>query len=175
MDQPLSNTTIIAALGSKTDNVIVKYSDLDNYKNLNDLMGGNNYVILLIESKKNSGHWVCLFRRDNNTYYYFNSYGKKYDDDVGSIGAMRNKMLGNEKNSIRTLAHNSNADIIYNKIRYQNKFSTTCGRWCLLAITMFNMNYNVKQLQHFFENSVKDYDNYYEMIISLTSNVVQSN
>ena len=173
MDVPLSNKTIVSALGSVNDNVIVKYSDLDEFKSLNDLMNGNNYVIILIESQKNSGHWVALYKKDNNTYYYFNSYGKKYDDDISTICAMSDLILGNERNSIRNLAQKSNADIVYNKVRYQNNTSTTCGRWCLLAITMFNMNYNMKQLQNFFKNSVKDYKDYYEMILDLTSNVRQ--
>jgi len=45
---------------------IVKYADLENYKDIYQLMPNRmDFVFLLTESEKNSGHWTLLIRDDN--------------------------------------------------------------------------------------------------------------
>ena len=53
---------------------IVKYADLDNYKDIYELLPNiMDFVFLLTESEKNSGHWTLIIR-DDNTFEYFDSY-----------------------------------------------------------------------------------------------------
>ncbi len=42
---------------------ILEYPKLANYENIQDLLPKQmDCVIILIETKLNSGHWTCLFR-----------------------------------------------------------------------------------------------------------------
>ena len=60
---------------------IIKYSELSNYKSIQELLPEkDSFKVLLIEDKQNSGHFVGLFRFDK-TIEYFNSYGAKWDTD----------------------------------------------------------------------------------------------
>ena len=44
---------------------IIKYADLE-YFNFNQLLPKNkSYLIVLLESELNKGHWVCLLRYNN--------------------------------------------------------------------------------------------------------------
>ena len=52
---------------------IIKYSDLDEIKHINELLPVDGYKIILIESTKNSGHWTCLIRIKGNLIF-FDSY-----------------------------------------------------------------------------------------------------
>ena len=45
---------------------IVKYADLDQYSDIYQLLPNRmDFVFLLTESEKNSGHWTLLIRDDN--------------------------------------------------------------------------------------------------------------
>jgi len=54
---------------------IVRYADLDNFKDIYELLPNRmDFVFLLTESQKNSGHWTLLIR-DDNVFEYYDSYG----------------------------------------------------------------------------------------------------
>ena len=102
MNKPLSNTQINSALDIN-DSYIIKYSNLDQHTDLSNLFGSKPYIILLIESDIDNGHWISFYRVETNYYVYFNSFGNKYDSDLSLIGRLSNKILGNEYNSIKKL------------------------------------------------------------------------
>ena len=57
--KPLSDDDLRRVLGD--DLKILKYSDLDNYNDLDELLPNPvDYCIILYEERLNSGHWVCL-------------------------------------------------------------------------------------------------------------------
>jgi hypothetical protein len=59
---PLSNDDLNMYFDD-TDNIIVKYSELVNYGSIDELLPTDkSFKILLIETKLNSGHWVCIMR-----------------------------------------------------------------------------------------------------------------
>lgn len=131
-------------LGKTGHQNIIKYSELKNYKTIDKLLPKiNDYIIILIESEMNSGHWVVLLKyKINNKIVieYFNSYGMKVGADLSFIGGMMNKFLGNGKNDLDNLLDTvkDKYEIIYNKKRFQSSNSkvNTCGRWCILRIIM---------------------------------------
>ena len=42
---------------------IIKYGDLDNYSSLEELLPNDtDFVVILLETKKNTGHWTALLR-----------------------------------------------------------------------------------------------------------------
>ena len=54
---------------------VVKYSDLENYKEIYQLLPEwEDYKIILLEQKPRMGHWVCLTKR-NNVFIFFDTYG----------------------------------------------------------------------------------------------------
>ena len=74
---------------------IVKYADLDNYKDIYQLLPNRmDFVFLLTESEKNSGHWTLIIR-DNNIFEYYDSYGTSPKNILDYIPSFKNKQLGN--------------------------------------------------------------------------------
>jgi len=98
---PLSSDKVKSALGANTR--ILKYSDLKQFNTIQDLLPNkNDFVIILIEDKQDSGHWTCLMNT-NKGYYYFNSYGGKYDSDLSVIPMCIRSILGQNKKEITRL------------------------------------------------------------------------
>jgi len=60
---------------------IVKYSDLAKFNSIDQVFDGYPYVIILIESGLNKGHWTCLCRY-NNSVEIFDSYGGTIDHEL---------------------------------------------------------------------------------------------
>lgn len=61
-------------------------------------------------------HWVAI-HFCKKTAYYFDSYGTKPTD----------------KNILNFMKRNADT-IMYNKVRFQSKWSTTCGHYCLFFL-----------------------------------------
>jgi len=133
---PLSNGDVERYFGSGTESEILKYSDLDNYNTIDDLLPKPfDYRILLIETKQNVGHWVLILKY-NNTIEYFNSYGVNADIQKNTLNRMMNRMLGQKEDYITKLLKNSKYKYTINNIPFQSKNPqiATCGRWCIIRI-----------------------------------------
>jgi len=158
MDEPLSNDAIFKALNIN-NTYVIKYSELSNYNSLTDAFGRKPFIIILIESNTNSGHWVCMYRKSPNHYIYFNSYGRKYDNDLDFISKIKNKILGNDVNTINKLMDDN--DIIdYNHIKYQSDITQVCGRYCIDFVRNMNKGLSLKQYQTYLkDNKSGSYDN----------------
>ena len=80
MDSPLSDGDINNVLGKFTP---MLYSDLKNYSFIEELLKKDyDWRVILLETKQNNGHWVCIMRVANDKYIYFNSYGDSYNKDL---------------------------------------------------------------------------------------------
>ena len=74
---------------------IVKYADLDNYKDIYQLLPNRmDFVFLLTECEENSGHWTLIIR-DNNIFEYYDSYGTSPKNILDYIPSFKNIQLGN--------------------------------------------------------------------------------
>jgi len=169
MNIPLSNEQIDKAL-TIDNSYIVKYSELDNFTTLSELFGTKQFIILLIESEHNSGHWVVFYRVETNHYIYFNSFGNKYDTDLSLIGRLSNKILGNEYNSIRKLI-GLNDKIEWNRIKYQSVKSSVCGRYCIFVVRQLRQNNTLKEIQTYLKENKKAFKSYDELILHETKDV----
>jgi len=133
---------------SISDDDIEKYMNTKKhvyrYGELNQLFNGiddilpkpNDYAILLIESKKNVGHWVALTRTDN-IINWFDSYGIKPGNELKWVSEKENQELDNTKSDITDLlddAINKGYKVKYNTRRYQSSDAeiATCGRHSIL-------------------------------------------
>ena len=151
---PLTNTDLEVYLGKDVQNQIVKYSELANYNSIEDVLPTDKcYKILLIETKLNSGHWVCICRYNNNIEV-FNSYGCKPGiDDFCHVPKLTNLLLGQIEPYLNKLLNKAlnKFKIIYNKFKFQkvSKNINTCGRWCVLRLLMM-LNHDM-DLEHFID------------------------
>jgi hypothetical protein len=141
LSQFISSDDIARYLGTDGLNKIVKYGNLDDYKNIEELLDNNDYKIILIESQPNVGHWTCLLRYDK-TIEWFNSYGLIPSVDINFIDDTINKHLDQDIRHLNILFDEckDRYELIYNKQRLQKLDNNiaTCGRWVLFRILMFN-------------------------------------
>ena len=121
---------------------IIKYADLDSYKDIYELMPSTtDFVFLLTESETNSGHWTLLLRSEDK-FEYFDSYGESPQNILSFISPKMNKKLGNNyKEDLGKMLKSikSNHKYSYNKFQFQSDGIdvNTCGRWCILRCALF--------------------------------------
>lgn len=159
LNYSLSDADIRTILGHGAK--IVEYKDLSNYEDMDDLLPNEkDYVIVLVESKPNSGHW-CAITKGNGTITLFDSYGSKIQDELNFISKAMNRMLGQTKGELDRLIDSvpDHYEVVYNKDRLQAEKPdiATCGRWTSLFVTMFkDMNYDLHDFLEFIENQIKE-------------------
>lgn len=108
---------------------LFKYTDLYNYKTIDELFAHSDKIILLFLTDDHSGHWTGLHRH-GDTITFFDSYGLKIDDEFKFIPKKRADELGEKYKVLSLLLRNSPYKILYNKYHLQNPSPEiqTCGR-----------------------------------------------
>jgi len=106
---------------------IYKYSEIQKYKTLKELLGGKQAIILLYEWRENMGHWCCVFRNSNG-YNFFDSFGYVPDGEEAFIPENTRKKFGLDRHLSYLLA-TTNLPIQYNEFVLQDDKASTCGRW----------------------------------------------
>jgi len=136
---------------------IVKYSEIKNYNSIDALFDGNMYIIVLIESSKNHGHWTCLLRYDN-CIEIFDSYGGSIDHELKFISQKMRDKLGEKNKSLSDLLNKSKFKIITNNYKFQSEIEgiDTCGRWILARLLMFECGgMKAKEFENFIKSNAK--------------------
>ena len=140
---------------------IVKYADLDNYKDIYQLLPNRmDFVFLLTESEKNSGHWTLIIR-DNNIFEYFDSYGTSPKNILDYIPKYMNGKLGYDYGEdfgkmIRSIKPTDK--FIYNKTKFQKEAPNinTCGRWVIARLSLFlSDDLNLKEFTKLMKTKAK--------------------
>jgi hypothetical protein len=145
----------------------VRYSNLGKYKNVDQLLGNEGYVVILYEVSANSGHFVCLVSQNNNTELYFqDSYGYRYDAPI-----TRGLVPFDEKHYplyLTRLIENDPRPCNYNKIDFQSKNNNTsdCGRWSSLKCLLKDISND--DFRHLFFNNQNSYLNPDNLCVLLT-------
>jgi hypothetical protein len=163
-------------LGSDVQKNIIKYSDLANYTTINDLLpNSGDYKIILIETKKNGGHWTSIARRGNDLYY-FDSYGERVDGEFRFISDVIKQLLGENRRYLTKLIKKSNMKLYENKIDYQMEGPNicTCGRYTMVWLKYFEMGHSLAQFQEFMKKTKDAYPNapYDILIVDMSPNFV---
>jgi hypothetical protein len=172
MNYALSDDEIHSVLGKFKP---MLYSELKDYPTIEDLLKKDyEWRIILLETKENTGHWVCIMRKTDNDYYYFNSYGDSYNKDLYLIPRMMRKILGQDDNFLNKLLIDKNVE--YSKTRFQGNNSSVCGRYVMFVIDYcMNLKNTLKEAISFLKSKKKElglsYDN---TIIALTNKVKPS-
>jgi len=158
IETPMSNEDLEKYLAIRPEDII-KYSELSNYKTIQQLLPkDNDFRIILIEEKKNFGHFVSV-QRQGKVITYYNSYGAKWDTDWRFIPRLVRIILGQNTNDLTRLFKQAEKDgfkVEYNKKRNQ-KLSPkimTCGRhvtmwrhYALMGYTLAEYQKKLEQLR----------------------------
>lgn len=154
-----SNYDLISVLNCGED-IIIKYSELRNYKSLDELLPNQfDFKIILLETNRNQGHWVCIIRM-YSTIELFNSYGIPIDSEWKFIPDSVERLL---KQNIRYLSNlikkNNKFKIVSNKYKFQSKdpsvATATCGRWVILRIELAKMGYKLEDFINMIDKQVE--------------------
>lgn len=134
--------------GVDVKNKIMKYSDLENYNNIDELIPDkDDFRILLLESQPRVGHWCCLIRK-GDTLEFFDSYGKTHKGELRYIPKMINKMLNQETDYLtRIMVSSKNPIFSTLKLQNNNPDVCTCGRHVISRILCSKAGYDLENYE----------------------------
>ena len=138
---------------------VFKYSDLVNFQTINDLFTTSNFILLLYETKQNSGHWCCLINKPK-VIEFFDPYAFIPDDQLEFANIKFRKCNSMELPYLTYLMYNSNKTIDYNNVQLQKlaKNIQTCGYWCGIRMRESRLS-NDKFAKMFINYPVDERDN----------------
>ena len=186
MEKRIERELIASPLGDNDirfylpDATIVKYSELKNYKNIEDLLPSNkSYSIILYENQLNCGHWVCIMRYGNpndELIEFFDSLADdgKPDSQLKWISKEKNIELGQGKPILTQLLEKTNIPVIYNKLKFQSESNkrdgkdiNTCGKHVVLRIkNLLDCDFTLKDYISYMEKIKKKSKNTYDEIVT---------
>jgi len=141
-------------LGKSVNTKIMKYSELENINDLNDILTEvKDYRIVLIESQYNVGHWTCI-TRNNDQYVWFDSYGLAPDQEFQFIPVRMQKILdegGKPLTKLLSKLKQNGGKWNYNTIKFQKQETgiNTCGRHVVNYLYCFlNFGFSLKDYQN---------------------------
>ena len=177
MKTPLTDNDLEKYFGIGIKEEILKYSDLKDYNDMNDLLPNDkSFKIILIEYEKNKGHWIAILRY-NNKIEIFNSFGHKHNEDDFVESDTMNYYLGQSHIFLNKLIEDEIKDgefkIIYNKVKFQEEDENinTCGRHVVNRILcMLHYNMTLKDYIDFMKTSHKKTKLNYDQIVSIIIN-----
>ena len=155
-----------------SDKRVVKFCDLEHFKDVHKLLPKwEDFRIILIEQKINSGHWVCITRRNNN-FCFFDPYGNSPYQNLNFISKKMNELLGQEKTDFSGLfkgLKKGSYKLDYNKKKFQNLDNNinTCGRWCIVFLSKFIQGYSLKEFQLWMDKEKRRTGYNYDEIVTL--------
>lgn len=120
---------------------ILRYQDLKNAKNIDEVLKPWGSTIILVETKHNYGHWIALLKYKDkhsgkNIVEHFDSYGIIPDDELEFVPNEMKGELGADRRYLTSLLAKCPYKVIYNNVQLQkfDKGVSTCGRWCGLRV-----------------------------------------
>lgn len=167
-EQPMDDQDIRFYL---PDAKILKYTDLKNYNDINQLLPEPiDYVILLYLDAPNKGHWTALLKY-HKFIEFFDPYGLKPDSELKWVDCNTRIKLGTVIPFITRLFNKvkDNQIVVYNPFKYQKEKSdiNTCGRHCVYRILkMIDYKMNLEQYYKHMQFLKKKYKISFDEIVS---------
>jgi hypothetical protein len=149
---------------------IIKYSDLKNYKTIQQLLPKDkSYVFLLYQHAPNNGHWVLLMRY-GKTIEFFCSYGSQIDGPLKWTNPRDRQMLGEAVPYLTNLLKaQTEFNAIHNPVQYQSKGSdkATCGAHDVMRLSqMLNHGQDLTDYFDFMSRIKKESGLSYDEIVA---------
>lgn len=161
---PLTNEDLEQSIGVKSEDILL-YKDLAKFHDIDELLPNNSdFKMILLEWERNKGHWVILYKLDGK-YFYFNSYGHKYDNDLNVLSSCVKRILGEDTKQITRLLNGKPCE--YSKRRFQKGDAQTCGRWCVMRISLLKMGYTQTEFQKYMDNLREKYQLPFDLIVCI--------
>ena len=134
--QPLGDHEISAYLNGNVK--ILKYNEITDYTNIEDLLNPYGAVVILLETKHDFGHWICI-KMTGNVISFFDSYGDFPDQQKKFVNTKFLKDSGQKFNIICKMLDDASYKytIEFSDRRLQNMDDlsiATCGLWCSVFI-----------------------------------------
>jgi len=129
----LSGQDLKIMLSSDANKVkILNYDDLGRFNSIDELMGGDPAVIILMmietPNAPRVGHWIALLNVGNEIEH-FDPYGLKIDQELA---------ITHEVPFLTRLVRKSTKMVRQSTHRFQmfREHVNTCGRWCVVRVRM---------------------------------------
>ena len=134
--RPLSDSEIVGLLDGQT--VVRKYNELDRFSSIDELLAPYGNCVILLETAKNFGHWICI-KRTGKMVSFFDSYGGFPDNQKHYINEDFLEKSGQSYNKICELLYKASFSSLveFSNRKLQNIKNSkvaTCGYWCALFI-----------------------------------------
>lgn len=134
--KPLGDHEISAFLNGRTQ--VIKYNEIPKYKTIEEFLGPYGNAVILLETKRNFGHWICI-KITGNVISFFDSYGDFPDQQKKFVNAKFLADSGQKFNIICKMLDEASYryTIEFSDKRLQNMDDTsiaTCGLWCAVFI-----------------------------------------
>lgn len=163
----MTDSDITRYLGQDALSKIIKYSELQQYKLITDLITEDkDWIIILTEDKPNSGHWCCLIRINKDKFEWFDSYGVKPDGELKYIPWNIRVKLGESKLHLTRLMRTIK-NPIYSIVKYQqlNDDIATCGRWIIARILTYKFGYTLDDFEKLFKEQSEETGKPFDILI----------
>lgn len=156
------------------DNLFIfVYPYLDDIQHIDDVFDNEGRSLMLyLVNNINSGHWVCMMKKDNSIYY-FDPYGNPPDNILDTLTKQKKDELDQETPKLTNFLRNSGYTVDYNIYPYQKVGDNinTCGRHC--ALRLIHKDLNDVQYYNMIKKYTKKYNlNIDEIVSLLTYNIL---
>ena len=166
--KPLSVDDVKRICDYKT--TFVTYPELNNVKDIDDILNKHGSVLILYLQSPTFGHWCVLNKINDKLIEFFDPYGYFVDNPLKYNDKARNMMLKQKAPYLSKLLIKSKYDLSYNEHPFQTKKYdiNTCGRHCGLRIKYKSVTLN--NYKKMFD-SVKKYGTPDEIVTVLTYDI----
>ena len=133
---PIGDYEISAYLNGRTQ--VIKYNEIPKYKTIEEFLGPYGNAVILLETKNNFGHWICL-KITRNVVSFFDSYGDFPDQQKKFVNTKFLADSGQKFNIICKMLDEASYKytIEFSDRRLQNMDDlsiSTCSLWCAVFI-----------------------------------------
>ena len=143
------------------DTKIITYSDLKDYKTLDQLLPNvNDCVIILYQTSPNYGHWTGLLKYVDNKntpiIEYFDSYGHKIDEPLTWVSKKELQKMGIYEPYLMNLIKKDDKHVVISNatpLQSSNPDISTCGRYVTGRLIHFIGNHSTLKT---FLKTIKD-------------------
>jgi hypothetical protein len=139
----LSGADILRITDEKCN--VIQYEELERVNNINEILNPYGAVVILYTTRKNFGHWVCLFKTKgkNNELEFFDPYGLEMDEELNITNELHLRQHdGLITPHLTALIQKSDYHVRSNTKQLQKfiEHVNTCGRWVSLRLRLRDLS-----------------------------------
>jgi hypothetical protein len=135
---------------------VVSYTQLDRYRNLDEMLGEHGACAFLFETAREAGgthvgHWCCFTRRTDDTVEFFDSYGLRPDAELGFVSPEFKEHYDENGQLTRLIESSATKErVVYNRTALQghSKKIDTCGNNKALLIRPYLQDLSQVDMLH---------------------------